>query len=141
MSTRRRGRIVWISASSHGLQAADLPAVRLLVQAPLAPAHPAEVLDGVGHVDAAARDAGGLQALVEDAAGGSDERLALDVLAVAGLLADQHHRGLPRAVAEHGLRRVLPEIAAAAAIGGLAQRVEGHLLRQELLGAHELRTR
>src|SRR5579862_4179424 len=98
-------------ARPHGLDlgvqprpaGADLLAVRLLMEPPLAAPDPPEMLDGVSDVDAGARDAGRLEALVEDAARRSDERLALHVLAIPRLLADEHHRGLPRAVAEHGL--------------------------------------
>jgi hypothetical protein len=61
------------------------------------------------------------QPLVEDAARGADERMALDVLAVAGLLADHHHLGVLRALAEHGLGRAFIEVARAAAVDRVAQ--------------------
>ena len=63
----------------------------------LAPRLVAEVLDRVGDVDVVAGDAGPLEAPVEHRAGGADERVALDVLAVAGLLADEHQRARARA--------------------------------------------
>jgi hypothetical protein len=52
------------------------------------------------------------------------ERLAGKILLVAGLFADQHHSGSLRAFAEHGLRRVLPEMTGAAAAGFIAQGFE-----------------
>jgi hypothetical protein len=87
------------------------------VEPALAARPPFEVLDRIGQVDVAARDLGLLQDPVEDSTGGPDEGLALDVLAVAGLLADQHQPRLARPRPEDGLGRVLPE-RAAVAVGG-----------------------
>src|SRR5437899_12133488 len=88
---------------------------------------PLEVLDGVGHVHLGAIDAGGLKGLIEDAAGGSDERLAFLVLAVTRLLADEHHARMLAPLAEDRLRARPVEIAAAAAGRLLAQAVERQL--------------
>src|SRR5579859_7530408 len=103
---------------------AHLLAVRLLVQPALAAAHPAEVLDRVGHVHARAFDAGFGEPLVQETARRADKRFALDVLAVTGLLADEHQRGLAGALPEDRLRRVLPEAAPATPFGRAAQAVE-----------------
>jgi hypothetical protein len=96
-------------------------AARRLVQAALAACPPLEVLDGVGYIDLAAVDLGPLQCLREYPPGRSDEGLALDVLAVARLLADQHQLRLFVAGAEDRLRCVLPERAAVAVVGGAAK--------------------
>ena len=58
-----------------------------------------------------------LQGLVEQSAGGTDERAAFDIFAIARLLADQHHVGLLPAFSEHGLRSGFPKIAGLAAGG------------------------
>src|SRR5262249_28255200 len=65
-----------------------------------------------------------LQRPVELLARGPDERPPLLVLLVAGLLADEHDRGVIRPLAEDGLRADPPEVAAMAARRGLAQRRE-----------------
>jgi hypothetical protein len=93
----------------------DLGAVRLLVDAHLAPGPELEVLDGVGHVDLAAVDAGGLEGPVEELPGGAHEGLPGPVLLVAGLLAHQHQPGAGRPRTEHGLAGTLVEMAAGAA--------------------------
>jgi hypothetical protein len=82
----------------------DLPAVRLRVDAALAPKLVAEMLDRVGDVHLVARDSGTLEPLVEDATGRADERMPLDVLAVAGLPADEHHARVRVALAHDRLR-------------------------------------
>ena len=73
------------------LAGAHLGGVGLLVQPPLDQllAHELEVLDGVGDVDHAAIEAGGLQRLVEKPAGGPDERPADAILLIPRLLADE----------------------------------------------------
>src|SRR5205085_2463985 len=70
--------------------------------------------------------------LVEQPPRRADERTSLDVLAVAGLLADQHDARLRGASAEHALGRVLPKPAAAAAVDGGAHGWERHPLRKEI---------
>ena len=59
-----------------------------LVDAAFAAFFKFEVLDGVGDVDLFAVDAGLVEGLVEEAAGGSDEGAALLVFLIAGLFAD-----------------------------------------------------
>src|SRR5258705_11627713 len=61
----------------------DFRDARLLVDAPLAARLPFEMLDGVGDVDVAARDAGALERLVEHRARGTDKRRALAIFPVA----------------------------------------------------------
>ena len=87
--------------------------VRALVQTPLATRRrtPLEVLDDVRDEDRLAIDPGGLERLVEDPAGRTDERRALDVLVVARLLPDHHPASRHRALPEDGLRRPRPQVA------------------------------
>src|SRR5512144_361143 len=99
----------------------ELLCARGLVDAPLALRLPLEVLDDVGDVGVAALDFGLLQRLVQDPPGWADERMALDVLAVAGLLADQHQPCPLEALPEDGLGPGLPERAGPAARRGLAK--------------------
>ena len=112
-----------------------LRARRLLVQAARAASLPPEVLDRVREVHAPAVDARRLHAVVEHAPGGSDERMPLRVLVIAGLLADQDELGIGGALAEHDLRALLPEIAAPAARGRATQMLEVAVVGQELLGS------
>src|SRR5438270_725284 len=88
-----------------------LPGVWLLVQPALAPPGPAKVLDGVGDVDAPAVDAGLLQTPLQQLARRAHKGLALKVLLVARLLADQHQPSMFGALAEHRLGRVGPKVA------------------------------
>jgi len=55
-----------------------------------------------------------LKFTVEHLAGGPHERVSLDVLAVAALLADQHHGRVACALAHHGLGGALVQVASAA---------------------------
>src|SRR2546430_4393867 len=71
-----------------GPAGAHLPRVRLLMQPPLAAPGPAEMLDGVGEVDTTPVDAGFVEAALQEPSGGADEGFSLQVLLVAGLLAD-----------------------------------------------------
>src|SRR5438270_12895532 len=87
----------------------------------LAPELVAEMLDRIGDVDVIASDPGALEPLVEDLAGRAHERVTLEVLAVAGLLSDQHQMCAPRALAHHGLGRPFPQVAGAAVVHGLVQ--------------------
>ena len=66
------------------------------------------MLDGIGEVEGRTVEAGFRQGAVEELARGADEGPALEILPVARLLADQHHRRSPRAFAKHGLGRGLP---------------------------------
>src|SRR5581483_3302354 len=92
--------------------------------AALALCGPFEVLDHVGHVDLGAVDTRSLQRLVEQVPGRSDERAALLVLLVAGLLAHEHHFGVGRTLTEDGLGAGFPEIAGLAPGGRGALDVE-----------------
>ena len=87
----------------------DLVGTRLLVEAPLAPVLVLEVLHGVGDVEPGAIEPGLLDATPEHAPRRPDERLALAVLLVAGLLADQDDPGRGRPFPEHRLGRGLVE--------------------------------
>src|SRR5438552_86278 len=98
-----------------------LPGVWLLVQPALPPPGPAKVLDGVGDVDAPAVDAGLLQTPLQQLARRADKGLALKVLMIARLLADQHQPSMFGALAEHRLGRVGPKVAGLARGGRLLQ--------------------
>src|SRR5690606_11791765 len=67
---------------------------------------------------------------------GPDERPALDVLAIARLLAYEDHPRPAPALAEHGLRRIPVEVAAPAALRLLAHTFEGGRHRPFCLGSH-----
>jgi hypothetical protein len=76
------------------------------------------VLHGVRNVDGVPVDPGGIESAIENAAGGADEREPGPVLAVAGLLADEHDGRRHGALSEYRLRSVAVE-RAALAMGGL----------------------
>jgi hypothetical protein len=97
---------------------ADFDCIRFLVNPPLAARLPLEVLDHVRDVDVGAIDARLDERLVEQRAGGANERPAGEVLFVARLLADEHHLRRLLSLAEDGLRPDPPEITPLA-IGGL----------------------
>ena len=90
-----------------------------------------EVLDHVGDVRLAACDPGGIEPTVELLAGRADERLALAVLLVAGLLAHEHQPRALQPFAEDGLGGAPPQVAAAAASGSIPQCLQAPPLRQE----------
>ena len=116
----------------------DVGSQGTLVEPALAARLPAEVLDGVGQVDAAAIDARTFERIVEHASRRPYERPALDVLVVARLLPDEREARLAGPLAEYDLRASLPEIAAAAVRGGRAQSGEAARARDELRCAWEL---
>lgn len=83
------GRTAAISASSQGRHALISAAFGFAVKAPLAAWCPLEVLHDVRDVDVVTRDPRGRQRAVEDVAR-PDERPARAILAIAGLLLDEH---------------------------------------------------
>jgi len=99
------------------------------VDAPLSAGAPLEVLHDVRDVHEVPVDADLLEPPVEHAAGGPDERAALEVLAVAGLLADHHHLRVLAALPEHRLGARSPQVARAAAGGRGGQPAAGADLR------------
>src|SRR5262245_38232691 len=92
----------------------DLALRRRLVDAPRAARLPAEVLHRVRQEHVAGCDVCRLDRSSQEAACRSDERLALPVFLIAGLLADQQEPRVTRAAARDALRRALPERTAAA---------------------------
>jgi hypothetical protein len=98
-----------------------LPAVGLLVDATLSADLEAEMLHNVRDVGIAGRDSRPVEPLVEDPAGRTDERVALDVLAVPGLLADQHHGGSLGPFTHHGLGGVRVQVAGPAGVDRAVQ--------------------
>ena len=85
-----------------------------------------EMLHRVGDENLSAGDLRFRQGLVENLAGGPDERLAGKVFLVAGLLAHQHQVRMPAPFAGDRLGRILIERTACAGVLGLGQ------LRQRL---------
>lgn len=78
---------------------------RLPMQPPLPAFFEFEMFDGVGHVNLCTFEGRVGESPVEDAAGGTDKRMTLDILFIAGLLADQGHTSRSRAFAKDSLRR------------------------------------
>ena len=78
------------------------------MNAALAARLPAEMLDRVGQVEIGRRDGRFAKQSPQQLARGSDERLALPILVIAGHLADQHEARFPGAFAGNALRRALP---------------------------------
>jgi hypothetical protein len=89
-----------------------------------------EVLDGVGLIRHLGVDVGIAERTREQSSGRTDERQALDVLLVAGLLTDQHHRRIRMAVTEDSLRGVLVQRTATAAACGSLQGIQSTILGQ-----------
>ena len=91
-----------------------------LVDPPLALRPPPEVLDHVGAVGVRGLDARVGKGSLEHSSGRADERPALPVLLVAGLLSEQHQPGPLRPLAHDGLGRVAVELAATALLHRVA---------------------
>ena len=89
------------------------------------------MFDDVGDVHLRAVDLDLLERLVEQLPGRADEGMALDVLAVARLLADEDHVGVSTTLAEDRLRAALPEWAGLALGGRLAQLLQARPRRDE----------
>src|SRR5215203_6735 len=70
---------------------ANLPGLRLRMDAALAPRLPFEVFHHVRDVNPFARNPRLPQSLLEHTPCGPDERMARQIFVVAGLLADEHH--------------------------------------------------
>jgi hypothetical protein len=92
------------------------------------------VLYGVGDVDLSERDSRLPKGARGHGAGRADEGLALDVLAIAGLLPDEHHLRFTRALADDRLGCVAPKRAAMALGRGAPQGAQGTALGDELGG-------
>src|SRR5262249_2264862 len=109
---------------------ADLRLVRLAVDAPLPRASlPLEVLHHVGDVGPRAIDARRLEGLVEELPCRTDEGVALDVLAVSGLLADEHQLCAGWALAEHRLGGPGEQVTSLAGPGRLTEGFQAAALR------------
>ena len=123
------------SAVSHGRHATASERDGFLCRRRVPRASHRKCLTAFVRYTRAAVDARRLHAVVEHAPGGSDERMPLGVLVIAGLLADQDELGVGRALPEHDLRALLPEIAPPAARGRATQMLEVAVVGQELLGS------
>src|SRR5688572_33081656 len=91
----------------------DFAVARLLVYPSLAARFPLEMLDDVREVDVLGIDARFFERASQQLTGWTNEWPTLHVLDVARLLADQHETYVARTLAEHGLGRATPEVAAA----------------------------
>ena len=100
------------------LAGANLTGARGLVDASFRArvARPLEVLHGVRDVDVVAVDSGGVERVIEQLAGWSDEGPSRLVLLIAGLFSDDHHARGSRPFAEHRLGAELEQIAALASL-------------------------
>src|SRR6185295_3718222 len=92
---------------------------------------PLKVLDGVGEVDVAARDARVFECLVEHRTGWTDKRCALPIFLIAGLFPDEHDTRLVRTGTEDHLGRGLVEITAAAFMCRCGERAKADALRNK----------
>ena len=97
--------------------------------------HELEVLHHVGDVHVLAVEPDLDQRAIEHLARRPDERRALAIFLIAGLLADQHDARADRAPAEDGLRRVTVEIAAPATGAGVNELLQRGAGRDERAGA------
>src|SRR5690606_6431951 len=102
----------------------DLVRIGALVQPPLATHLVLEVLHGVGDEGFAAVNAGVFQRPVEQASGGSDERMTRAVLLVPRLLADEHDSRPPPPLTRHRLGGAGIERAARALFLGFGEPAE-----------------
>src|SRR5262245_48973403 len=82
---------------------------------------PAEMLYNICQIHFLPRNSRIDQCAIQKGAGRSDEGMALDVLTVARLLANEHDGCAGGAFAEYGLRGVLVKIAALTAGGGFSE--------------------
>ena len=103
----------------------DFGAVWFFVDAAFAARLPFEMFDGVGDVGFVAVDAGLFERGVEQFSCWADERLALAVFLIAGLLSDKDDSWFARAVSEDGLRGAFVEVAGFASFGASAGVVDG----------------
>ena len=87
----------------------------------LPPRLPVEVLHNIREVDVVAWDAGFRKRSVQQRSGRSDEGTAAEILAIPGLLTDQHDRGVRQAFTEHGLCSFAPQFAGPATRSSFTQ--------------------
>ena len=128
----------WLQHRDFGVEprptGGDLAPVRLLMDSPLALRLPLEVLDDVRDVHLGAVDLDFLERPVEQLPSGPDERAPFEVLAVAGLLADEDDVRVRATLAEDCLRAGFPERAGLAPGGRLAQLLQARPLGNERPG-------
>src|SRR5579872_97987 len=103
----------------------------LLVKPSFASFFKSEVLDHVGNVGCRAINRGIRQGTVEDPAGGTYKRIALKVLFIARLFADQDNSSSLGPSAENGLGRIQITIATVAGLHGSPQQRESLAIRKE----------
>ena len=102
----------------------NLAGIRLGVDAALAARLELEVLYRIGDIDLVRSMPASSRIASKTLPAGPTNGLPAMILLIARLLADEHHLGVFRPFAEHGLRRVAPERAAAAVLGRFAQFVD-----------------
>src|SRR5215831_1793508 len=112
----------------------DLDRSRFTVDPPWTARHPFEMLHHISHVSPASIDTGLDEAAVEQLAGRADEGMPCSVLDISRLLADQHDQGCLRPLGEDGLSGVSMQVTCRALGSGLAQRRNGWLGPNKLMG-------
>jgi hypothetical protein len=90
------------------------------------------VFDDIGDIGLLAVDPRLHETAVQQPSRWSYEGVVGKIFGVARLLADQHDPGTLRSFAEHGLCGVLVQIAAGASSGGVAQRADCRLDRDQV---------
>src|SRR5207247_640664 len=95
-----------------------------------------EMLHGVGDIDLAAIDARVGERLVQESSGRPDERVARQILFVAGLLTHHHDPRAHRTLAQHRLRGIAVKVAALALLRGLPQLRNSGVRRHKWLGCN-----
>ncbi len=105
----------------------DLDRIGLLVDAPLPPGLPIEMLHHVGHIGLVPVDAGLQQATVEQTASRTDEGLSAEVFLVARLFTDEHHSRCAATGTEHGSGCPFPQVTCSTSLCRLTQTWEGRI--------------
>jgi hypothetical protein len=123
-----------------GQAGADLASAGFLVHTQLALRDPFEMLHDVRDVRVASLDPGVLHRPIEHPTGRADERMAVQVLFIARLLADEHDARLGRSLTEHRLGRVLVERAATTRLHRFPHRRKCEARREELERADSVRS-
>jgi len=113
---------------------------RFLVKAAFAAFFEFEVLHRVGEVDIGSRDAGVLKRAIEELARGADEGTALTIFLVSGLFSNEYDWRVMRSFAQHGLRSMAVQIAAAAALDLHTKFRQGGMNGNEILRAGKCTT-
>ena len=100
-----------------------LLSIRLFVNPPFATLSRIEMLDHISDIDLVACYAGGHKGFIEQLSGRPDERMAIEVFLIAGLLSHEHELGFHVPFAENGLGSPAPDVAGPAGFRGVCERL------------------